>query len=319
LKRSYDFEELGRRYGFDPRQVEKVCRISDFLEDLSRVPFLRDRLCLYGGTALSFVFFDEVFRLSVDVDFNYRHLDSEDWGRVRERVDDGIKRLLYSQGYVESDLAISASYPLGRITVQYRNLRGLRDGFEVEIGYMRRTPILHGDSIGMFRHIGSGESFSVKTPVREELFANKWCTLLYRGSSRDLFDIFQISKAEVDREVFRKCAVVDSLMRGYPRLYEVDVDKVVRAISIDTGLRNLLQIDKARRYDFTLIREEVLSFSTEILKELTFEEKETMRKFFEEHTFDPTFIDDKGILNEGIQAHPMIQRTLELLKREDPM
>jgi len=114
LKRRYHFEELGRRYGFDPQQVEKVCRISDLLEDLSNVLFLRDRLCLYGGTALSLVFFGKILRLSVDIDFNYRHLDTEDWGGVRERVDEGIKRLLYNEGYRESDLVISASYPLGR-------------------------------------------------------------------------------------------------------------------------------------------------------------------------------------------------------------
>ena len=114
MKRRYEYEELGRLYGLDPRQVEKVCRISDLLEDLSNVPFLHERLCLYGGTALNFIFFDEIQLLSVDVDFNYRHLGGGDWGEVRNEIDDRIKRILYAQGYEESDLAINASYPLTR-------------------------------------------------------------------------------------------------------------------------------------------------------------------------------------------------------------
>jgi len=41
LKRGYDFEELARSLGFDSRQLEKACRISDLIEDISNVFFLR--------------------------------------------------------------------------------------------------------------------------------------------------------------------------------------------------------------------------------------------------------------------------------------
>ena len=51
MKREYDFEELAGRHGFDVREIEKVCRISDILEDISAVKFLKDHLSLYGGTA----------------------------------------------------------------------------------------------------------------------------------------------------------------------------------------------------------------------------------------------------------------------------
>ncbi len=77
----YDLRGLAIELGFDVREVEKVLRISDFLEDISYVKFLRDRLSLYGGTALNFIHFEEVPRLSVDLDFNYRHIDEGDWGR----------------------------------------------------------------------------------------------------------------------------------------------------------------------------------------------------------------------------------------------
>lgn len=96
MRRDYDFEELERKMGFNPRQIEKACRISDLLEDISNVAFLRDRLILYGGTALAFIHLGEIQRLSIDLDFNYRHLDEGDWGVVRDQIDDRIKRLLYA-------------------------------------------------------------------------------------------------------------------------------------------------------------------------------------------------------------------------------
>ena len=63
MKRDYDLDELARMHGFDVRQVEKVCRISDVLEDVSAIKFLRDRLSLYGGTALTFIYSEKIFRL----------------------------------------------------------------------------------------------------------------------------------------------------------------------------------------------------------------------------------------------------------------
>ena len=80
MKRRYDFDKVSAEMGFNPVQIEKVCRISDILETISQVQFMRKRLSLYGGTALAFVHFDAIERLSVDIDFNYRHIDEEDWG-----------------------------------------------------------------------------------------------------------------------------------------------------------------------------------------------------------------------------------------------
>jgi predicted nucleotidyltransferase component of viral defense system len=76
LKRIYDFDELARKYGFNTQEIEKVCRISDVLEDISAIKSLRNRLSLYGGTALTFIYSKEILRLSIDLDLNYRHLDS---------------------------------------------------------------------------------------------------------------------------------------------------------------------------------------------------------------------------------------------------
>ncbi|MEX2705157.1 MAG: nucleotidyl transferase AbiEii/AbiGii toxin family protein [Candidatus Freyrarchaeum guaymaensis] len=53
-----------------------------------------------------------------------------------------------------------------------------------------------------FKRIGIPENFLIKTTVREELFANKWCTLLYRREPRDLFDVYQIAEMDTYLTVF---------------------------------------------------------------------------------------------------------------------
>lgn len=309
MRREYDYIDLSQRTGFNPRQMEKVCRISDLLEDLSNVPFLKNRLSLYGGTALAFIRLEEIQRLSVDLDFNYRHLDSRDWGKVRDDIDDRVKRILYAQGYTKEDLKISPSYPLGRITVQYANHEGLNDSYMIEIGYMRRIPVLQRDDLATFRHLGTGDTFQVKTPEPEELYANKWCTLLYRGSSRDLFDVYMISKKKFRKDRFRICAVVDSLMRRPPRLYEIDMEDLVNSISIDTALRNL--ITDSYKYDFEKIRKDVKKFSQDVISQLTIGERKVIDRYYDARVFDPELMDPKGELNREIQSHPMIRRVLK--------
>lgn len=313
MKREYNFEELARRHGFNVRQIEKVCRISDLLEDISAVKFLKDRLSLYGGTALTFIYSKEILRLSIDLDLNYRHLDKKDWGEVRNEIDEKIKALLYRQEYKESDLAISPSYPLARITVRYTNTQGLKDNYNIEIGYMRRYPILKTDMLASFKHIGTQETFPIKTPMKEELLANKWCALLYRKTPRDLFDIYQITKMNMKPTVFRKCAIIDSLMRGRPKLQDIKIEETINKIPIDSSLRNLLHAERFLRFDFNEMKKQTTKFSKSIIANLTKNEIKAIDQFYELETFEPELIDEKGIIHEKIKEHPSIQWALTTL------
>ena len=100
------------------------------------VLFLKERLSLIGGTAINFIYTKPLARLSVDLDFNYHHIDEHDWGEVRTRIDHVIKQILYIQGYADTDIKIDSSYPLGRMVVYYTNSVGKMDSFQIEIGYM---------------------------------------------------------------------------------------------------------------------------------------------------------------------------------------
>jgi hypothetical protein len=49
-------------------------------------------------------------RLSVDLDFNNRHLYSRDWGKVRDDIDDRVKLILYTQACaIRSHIRLASS------------------------------------------------------------------------------------------------------------------------------------------------------------------------------------------------------------------
>ena len=177
---------------------------------------------------------------------------------------------------------------------------------------MRRIPVLREDNFLDYRHPAGGEAFKVLTPRREELFANKWCTMLFRGSSRDLFDVYKISELPMDEEVFRVCAVVDSLMREVPKLQDIDVNKVVGGISVDSALQNLLRRG-VNSFSPAEARMRVIAFSRRQLLNLTNDQKKAINQFHDEKTFIPELIDKCGVLNPRIKNHPTILRVLQKL------
>ena len=313
MKKKYDFDALTLQYGFSPKEIEKVCRISDLLEDISAVKYLSDRLSLYGGTALTFIYSPEVLRLSIDLDFNYRHTNNADWGEIRKEIDERLKDLIYRQEYDQTDIAINASYPLTRFTVRYVNAHGSEDNFKIEIGYLRRTPILKTDISADFKHIGTHETFKTRTPMREELFANKWCTLLYRTTPRDLFDTYQITKMKFDHNIFRKCAIVESLTHKKPRMHEINPELAAQ-IPIDSSLRNLLQTEKLSQYDFAKITREVQKFTKVHLASIKKSEIKAIDKFYDEKIFKPNIIDNAGLFHEQLAEYPAVLWTLQQIK-----
>jgi predicted nucleotidyltransferase component of viral defense system len=181
-------------------------------------PLLSGTLALGGGTALNMLHVSPTPRLSEDLDFNFRHVEERDWGIVRDDVDRRLKGVLYGLGYTRDDVRIQAKWNLGRFHVHYRALTGTIGSLKVEIGYMRRMPILEGDIRLPFVHPIHGTEAMVKTPQREEQFASKVCTLVSRKGEysypRDHFDVRTISLQEFDWDLLVDLVMIDSLMDG---------------------------------------------------------------------------------------------------------
>jgi len=302
--------------GFDSKTVEKIYRICDIIQRISLVDYTKERLSLYGGTSLNLLHFKNVPRLSLDIDFNFRDLKTGDWEKQRDEIDKIIKKILIDLKYSNKDVKIQAKYPITRFTVGYKTNEGQQDSIKIEIGYMRRIPIFKKDMISNFNHFRTDEKIDIKTPISEELFGNKFCTLLYRYkdktaiSSRDLFDVYTISTNNFDYKLFETAIIIDSLMRPEPRIYKQNLKNIVENVSIDTQLLNLIRDGEVPR-DLKQKSQDFINKYISISKE---KYQEIVDAFFDKHRFNPKLFKNCDILNSDISSHPSILWNLNELK-----
>lgn len=304
---------------FDDVQLEKVERLFEILESISQVRFLRERLAFYGGTCLNFAYFDGVPRLSVDLDFNYRHQGDRTWQDDRDRIDNQLKDVLYDIGYEYDDINIQAFYPLTRMILQYPRSSGGLDSVEIEVGYQRRIPFLLQDAKIEVENPITGETCSVTAPQQEELFSNKFCTMLYRtdpASPRDVFDIYEISQLDFDPDRFRALAVLDSLTRARPdnhRLHSIPVGEVLTNVDIDDRLRNLLR----NRDPPQDLRPRVTEFSGGVIGSLTGHEIGVIDAFYDAGEMRFQQLPASDDLHLRVREHPALLFSLHKLGHID--
>ncbi len=301
--------------GLRPSIVEKVARISDILVRIGDDPFLRDTLCLYGGTALNFLHFPGTPRLSEDLDFNYRHMSKRDWGDVRSEVDEHIKTILHDLWYEDDQFRIQPPYNIGRFHIKYTNQEGVRDSLKVEIGYTRRMPILREDVLLEFHHPLQRGSTPIRTPSREEIFANKFCTMLARKGPevylRDVFDVATISRLEVDKSLLVDVVLVESL------LCELDLSRVqMRPLAVNQ--LDTLQPLVGFNVDLEGLESEASHFYDQIIGE-TRERgwKDFSNLFWTSGAIGFEHFENPRAINTDIEAHPLLRWIREKRKRKN--
>ena len=301
---------------FDEKTVEKVSRMCDILQSISSVEYTKERLSLYGGTSLNFLHFQNLPRLSLDIDFIYRDQKTGDWGKERDKIDDVIKKILSDLGYQADSIKIQATHPLTKFTVYYRTEDGQKDSIKIEIGYMRRTPIFKEDETKTFEHPKTRRKIELKTPKSEEIFGNKFCTLIYRYqdetqmSSRDLFDVYKISKQKFKEEMFLTALVIDSLMRPEPRIYKQDIEGMMSDVSIDEQVSRLIRKEKIPKD----LKRRSLPFIQRYISLAEERYKELIDTFFDKQEFNPESFVNYDELHESIDSHPAILWNLQQLK-----
>jgi predicted nucleotidyltransferase component of viral defense system len=281
---------------------EKIERICDILAQMNKLPLLKDHLSFHGGTALNFLYLNTP-RLSEDLDFNYRQMGERDWGEVRDDIDNETKRILYDLGYKKEDIKIQPIYNLCRFHIRYENSKGMKDSIKIETGYMRRIPILEDDTLREFIHPVTEQRIEIKTPIKEELFANKFCTMFSRESmsARDIYDVYSISSAEFDMSLFIDAVMIESIFMN------TDIINFPTASLEDniqpTQIQDLITV----AIDWESVHRNVKSFVETIQTELkTRDYPEFLTEFHSNHTINFDRLTNKSKLNEGLQEHPIL-------------
>lgn len=127
-----------------------------------------------------------------------------------------MKWIISSLGYEDGQLNINPKLNQCRFHLSYTSERGIGSDIKIEIGYMRRFPDLKNDNFKSFNHLLKGKKIEVMTPKKEELFANKFATMISRSKTylnpRDIFDVHSISKERFDQRLFLELVALETIM-----------------------------------------------------------------------------------------------------------
>ena len=235
--------------GYLPASLEKVIRLGEMAADISRHPFLRDRLLLKGGTALNLCL-GAPRRLSVDLDYNYvGFAEREKMLQERPEVESAVIDLAKRQGH---RVQVSADSFAGRkIFLAYRSAFGVDDRIEVDLNFLFRVPIVSAQVLPLWQP-GGLDSPLLRVVSMEELVAGKLLALFSRSAPRDVWDIANLPEIAVKgmksprfRPLFIALAItLEHPLKTYGRkhlrrsLSEKDItSQLVPILMANTGIR----------------------------------------------------------------------------------
>ena len=291
--------------GYAPDIVEKINRLSVILSAIGDAKLLQEHLCLYGGTALNLLHLKDAPRLSEDLDFNYRQIGDEDWGKKRDEIDHTIKRVLDTLGYANESIKIQPQYNLNRFFVRYENENGKKDLIKIEIGYMRRIPDFIEDVNIDFQHPFFSRTVKILSPKKEELYANKFSTMLSRmkrkPNARDVFDVVTISDLDFDWDLFLDIVMLETILMD---LRHSEIRFIPLKKDDLSNLEKLLAI----KPDLEIVNRKAITFSNSIITDL---ENRKIKQF--QTTFHKTGNVRLDLLRKPASIHPKISIHPQLL------
>jgi len=293
--------------GFSSNILEKMKRLCDLLSAIQNSEFISKRLSLYGGTALNFLYLNNP-RLSEDLDYNYRHIDKEDWSKIRDRIDRDLKWILDSLGYKKDDVKINSLYNQCRFHLNYISETGVKDDVKIEIGYMRRFPNLNEDCIKSFNHLTKEGKIRVMTPIKEELFANKFATMISRSKAylnpRDIFDVYSISKENFNQRLFLDLVAIETMLMEKPYTTLLQIKERLMNGKPSGKIEHLIN----RKINFENIISDVVSFSNKTIKDLSsYKLDKIIDCFYDSGKLNLEAFRFKDKLNPNLKEHPQLE------------
>jgi predicted nucleotidyltransferase component of viral defense system len=206
LKSKKDLIGMAKELDYKPEILEKVYRLLTALQRIMSVPYLKERLVLKGGTALNLFSFDEVPRLSIDIDFNYVGQVNRAKMLEEKRVLNEAIIQIFRQNQFE--LCRNPTHHAGgKMIWHYSSLLGQGGNIEIDLNYMYRQPLW--PCLYKQAKINFGESFIAPILDIHELAAGKLSALFTRQASRDLFDTYYMFKhSDLDMAKLRLAFVV---------------------------------------------------------------------------------------------------------------
>lgn len=284
------------------RQVEKVLRFIEFLNEINKHTFLHKVLALKGGTPLNLILWD-VPRLSIDLDFNY--IGSVIRGKMltdQVLIHKTIKQIAKFFGYKISE---DKKYSNWTYTLKYipYNSTTYNETLQIDINYILRVPIYPTKK-------SISKSIFEKVKIKrihllscEEIIAGKLSAFVSRLTPRDIFDTYKIA-INIEDYDFKK------LKNGYIfyRCLQEDgfIDNIVsriEAINISDTKREIRQfINVYEKINYENVKPKLIKLFDRLHKLNKNESK--FIELFRKKVFKPELIFNYNIKN--IKQHPRV-------------
>ena len=299
--------------------IEKVIWLIEILNSIAEDSFLKSRLVLKGGTALNLFYFD-LPRLSVDIDFNYiGSIKREEMLKERPEIKKRIQLLLQSIGL--NLIRDSGKYATVKMTWQYVSALNNRGNIDIDISFMYRTPLLPTEKRNSIELAGRNIPGFLLLNLHE-LAAGKIAALLERAAARDFFDAYNLFQYDdLDIKKLRFCFIIYAAMRNKNFL-----DIAVKNIMVDSkNLQDKLVPVLKTRFDkgFSNIKDWtknlIVYVQDNLEKLLVFDEKEklfidTIYNFGE---IKPELLTSDLELIGKIKKYPGLLQVINSIKKEE--
>lgn len=187
-------EKLSNDLSFDAATIERVVRLIDVLDRITKDREIGHLFALKGGTALN-LFYLGLDRLSVDIDFNYiGAADLETMLKDKMFIEKRLPLLLQSYGY-ELIREPRREHAGEKWRFKYVNAYQRPGTIEVDVNYMYRTPFF---GMSQMDSVPLGGYTAKKIPVVDlhEIAAGKVVAMAARSASRDLYDAWRLLQTD---------------------------------------------------------------------------------------------------------------------------
>ena len=174
--------------------VEKDYVLGWLLFGFSQINFL----VFKGGTALSKIYFPEIWRLSEDLDFS---LLDDDFEVISENIEEIFKQVERKSG-IKLALKSRFSNPdYLQLKIQYH---GVISRNWIKADFMKNDIVDKPLKKSLKKEYSDYKDFRVKVESLEEIFCSKFRTVIERKKCRDFFDLWKLTKLSVDIKKVKK-------------------------------------------------------------------------------------------------------------------
>jgi predicted nucleotidyltransferase component of viral defense system len=293
--------QIAKETSFIKDNVEKVMRLCDILEYIFTSKW-KEKLALKGGTAIN-LFYRELPRLSVDIDFDYIGDTKEEMEKDKEELWAFLQMSLFQKNYSLSPQS-KRYFALDSLVFQYVNNAGNRDNIKIEINYLDRKHVLPLNEKAIDTPVAKSD-VKIKLLDACELFGSKLAALIGRCKPRDIYDVYGLIENHIieNKPMLKKCTVFYNCIAGDANICDLSLDILDGVTERDISRQLKPMLRKTDRF-----KKEVAIFSVKDYLRGLFvfsdDEKEFIREF-KGKNYRPELLFEEEEIVARISSHPM--------------